>query len=55
MIGLPFQTPDDLADDLIFMREHDIDMVGMGPYIEHVDTPMYKYRDQLIPKIDVLY
>ncbi len=52
MIGLPFQTPDDLADDLIFMREHDIDMVGMGPYIEHVDTPMYKYRDQLIPKIE---
>ena len=47
MIGLPFQTYEDLAEDLIFMRDFDIDMVGMGPYIEHHDTPLYKYRDQL--------
>ncbi|MGM0531791.1 MAG: radical SAM protein, partial [Bacteroidota bacterium] len=40
MIGLPFQTYEDLADDLIFMRDFDIDMVGMGPYIEHQDTPL---------------
>ena len=48
MIGVPFQTWEDLADDLIFMRDFDIDMVGMGPYIEHKDTPLYKYRDQLV-------
>lgn len=47
MIGLPFQTISDLADDLLFFRDHDIDMAGMGPYIEHEDTPLYKYRDQL--------
>ncbi|MBS3806524.1 MAG: [FeFe] hydrogenase H-cluster radical SAM maturase HydE [Bacteroidales bacterium] len=47
MIGVPFQRWDDLADDLIFMRDFDIDMVGMGPYIEHKDTPLYPYRDQL--------
>ena len=51
MIGLPFQTYEDLADDLIFMRNFDIDMVGMGPYIEHHDTPLYKYRDQLFSEI----
>jgi len=39
MIGLPFQTVPDLADDLIFFRDIDIDMAGMGPYIEHRDTP----------------
>lgn len=50
MIGLPFQTAEDLADDLMFLREHDIDMVGMGPYIEHEDTPLYKYKDKLLPK-----
>lgn len=50
MIGLPFQTYEDLADDLIFMKENDIDMVGMGPYIEHKDTPLYKYRHELPTK-----
>ncbi|MGM0566701.1 MAG: [FeFe] hydrogenase H-cluster radical SAM maturase HydE [Bacteroidota bacterium] len=50
MIGLPFQDEYDLADDLLFMQRHDIDMVGMGPYIEHQDTPLYRYRDQLMPK-----
>jgi len=48
MIGLPFQTYDDLANDLFFMRDFDIDMCGMGPYIEHKDTPLYKYRNLLM-------
>ena len=48
MIGLPFQTMADLADDLCFFRDFDIDMVGMGPYIEHEDTPLWEYRN-LIP------
>jgi biotin synthase len=49
MIGLPFQTISDLADDLIFFRDFDIDMAGMGPYIEHEDTPLYEFRNQLLP------
>ncbi len=52
MIGLPFQTYDDLADDLMFFREMDIDMCGMGPFIEHEDTPLYQYKDILLPKIE---
>ncbi|TFH48657.1 MAG: [FeFe] hydrogenase H-cluster radical SAM maturase HydE [Bacteroidia bacterium] len=40
MIGLPYQTLNDLADDIIFMRDFDIDMCGMGPFIEHSDTPL---------------
>ncbi|GAP69049.1 [FeFe] hydrogenase H-cluster radical SAM maturase HydE [Bacteroidales bacterium 6E] len=47
MIGLPFQTLDDLAGDLLFFRELDIDMCGMGPYIEHEDTPLYECRHLL--------
>jgi biotin synthase len=50
MIGLPFQTIEDLADDLIFMRNLDLDMCGMGPYIEHPDTPLWQYRDTLLSK-----
>ncbi len=40
MIGLPRQTIEDLADDLIFFRDFDIDMIGMGPYIVHEQTPL---------------
>ena len=49
MIGLPFQTLPDLAEDLIFFRDFDVDMVGMGPYIEHRDTPLYGYRERRLP------
>ncbi|MDA3880111.1 MAG: [FeFe] hydrogenase H-cluster radical SAM maturase HydE [Prolixibacteraceae bacterium] len=49
MIGLPYQTIEDLADDLLFMQSFDIDMVGMGPYIEHEETPLYAHNDILWP------
>jgi len=49
MIGLPNQTIDDLANDILFFKEMDIDMVGMGPYIEHKETPFYENRDVLLP------
>jgi biotin synthase len=40
MIGLPGQTVEELANDVLFFRDMDIDMIGMGPYIPHNDTPM---------------
>ena len=40
MIGLPGQSIADLADDIIFYRDTDIDMIGMGPYVVHHDTPL---------------
>ncbi|WP_396170203.1 [FeFe] hydrogenase H-cluster radical SAM maturase HydE [Flavobacterium sp.] len=40
MIGLPYQTIENLADDLLFLKAMDVDMVGMGPYIEHLETPL---------------
>jgi biotin synthase len=49
MIGLPFQTFDDLAGDLLFMKEFNVDMCGMGPYIEHADTPLIKFAENLMP------
>jgi biotin synthase len=52
MIGLPFQKVEDLAGDLLFMKQFDIDMIGMGPYLEHKNTPLYLIRDQLLPKED---
>lgn len=49
MIGLPYQTLDDLAGDLLFMKEFNIDMCGMGPYVEHADTPLINHTDTLLP------
>ena len=40
MCGLPAQTYDDLARDIEFFAEMDVDMIGMGPYIPHPDTPL---------------
>lgn len=40
MCALPGQTLDDLAHDIAFFREIDADMIGMGPYIPHPDTPL---------------
>ena len=48
MIGIPGQTEEDLVNDIIFFKENDIDMIGMGPYILHNDTPMGKeFKDKV--------
>ncbi len=50
MIGLPFQTFEDLADDILFMRNMDIDMCGMGPYLEHSETPLFRFSHLLFSR-----
>ncbi len=40
MVGLPGQTYEILADDLLFMKLLDADMLGIGPFIAHPDTPL---------------
>lgn len=40
MVGLPGQTVESLADDILKFKELDLDMVGLGPYISHSDTPL---------------
>ena len=39
MVGSPYQTPQDLAEDMLFIRELNPQMVGIGPFIPHHDTP----------------
>jgi biotin synthase len=43
MVGLPGQTIESLADDIIMFRELDIDMIGIGPFIAHPDTLLAGY------------
>ena len=40
MVGLPGQTHEILADDLLLMKMLDADMLGIGPFIAHPDTPL---------------
>jgi biotin synthase len=40
MIGLPYQSLEDLAKDVQFFYDEDIDMLGMGPFIPHSETPL---------------
>ncbi|MGL4987040.1 MAG: [FeFe] hydrogenase H-cluster radical SAM maturase HydE [Treponemataceae bacterium] len=39
MIGSPYQTIDTLVEDLMFMQEIQPEMIGMGPFLIHADTP----------------
>ncbi len=40
MIGLPGQTIEDLANDILFFKETGVHMIGMGPFIPHHQTPL---------------
>jgi biotin synthase len=40
MIGLPGQTFESVARDICLFRELDLDMIGIGPYIAHPETPL---------------
>jgi biotin synthase len=40
MIGIPGQTYEDLARDIQLFAELDLDMIGVGPYLLHPDTPL---------------
>lgn len=39
MVGSPFQTTDYIVEDLLFLKELQPHMVGIGPFIPHKDTP----------------
>ena len=43
MIGSPYQTSENLVDDLLFIKSLNPQMIGIGPFISHHDTP---FKDQ---------
>ena len=44
MVGSPFQTTKNIVSDLRFMQKLDPDMIGIGPFIKHKDTPFAEYE-----------
>jgi len=47
MIGIPGQTRAMLAEDIRFFQGHPVDMIGMGPWLVHPDTPMHDWVQPL--------
>ena len=43
MVGSPFQTSAHLAEDMLFLERFKPEMIGMGPFLPHKDTP---FRDE---------
>ena len=50
MVGSPGQTPETLTKDFLFMQELDPQMVGIGPFLPHRDTP---FRDKKPGSVDL--
>ncbi|MCX8065451.1 MAG: [FeFe] hydrogenase H-cluster radical SAM maturase HydE [Candidatus Hydrogenedentes bacterium] len=42
IIGLPYQTYESIAKDIVLFKEMDLDMIGIGPYVPHPLTPLGK-------------
>lgn len=40
LVGLPNQTIESLADDILYFKENDFDMLGVGPFIPNPNTPL---------------
>lgn len=49
MIGLPYQTLEHLADDLLGLVALEVDMCGMGPYVEHHQAPLSRVASAYAP------
>ena len=54
MLGLPFQTTEHIAKDILFYQDMNMDMIGMGPYIVHEDTPLAKEMPDFDPQRQLL-
>ena len=53
LVGLPGQTLDSLAEDILFFKKLDADMIGIGPFIPHPDTPLGDSKVDLTANLDL--
>lgn len=43
MVGSPHQTTENLVEDLLFIKKLEPQMIGIGPFISHKDTPFSEF------------
>lgn len=51
MVGLPYQTDSDLAEDFVFLQEFKPHMVGIGPFIAHSKTPLANFSSGTLKQV----
>ena len=44
MVGSPFQTMENIAEDIMFIKDFKPEMIGIGPFIPHKDTPFADFK-----------
>ncbi len=54
MVGSPYQTDEHLLNDLLFLKNLQPEMVGIGPFIHHSDTPFRDFSDGTVQKTVVM-
>lgn len=47
LVGLPNQTVEMLARDILFFKENNFDMIGIGPFIPHPNTPLKNSKSNM--------
>jgi biotin synthase len=58
MVGIPGQSFESVASDIMLFAELDLEMIGIGPYIEHPDTPLAqeasKIGNEQVPSTEMM-
>ncbi len=49
MVGSPYQTTESLIRDIRFLQELQPDMIGIGPYLTHSETPFSSFSNGSLP------
>ena len=44
MVGSPYQTIENIVEDLLFIKEFSPQMIGIGPFVPHHDTPFKNHK-----------
>lgn len=50
MVGAPYQTTENLVEDIRFLQKLSPDMIGIGPYLTQHDTPFYMFENGSMEK-----
>ncbi|WP_423364569.1 [FeFe] hydrogenase H-cluster radical SAM maturase HydE [Mycoplasma sp. P36-A1] len=55
MVGSPFQSMEDIVNDIIFLQDFQPQMVGIGPYLNHHETPFYDMPNGKLEHVLIIY
>ena len=51
MVGLPKQDTEILVEDILLMKKLDLDMISVGPFVSHPDTPLFYEKNGTLERV----